>query len=74
LLYRPISLNFGVDRKVKEWLFDQVYHFNVIIFISIIVFNVALSKNNTAKLLQNQSKELYLEIEEVKDTIRELRK
>jgi len=46
----------------------------VIIFISIIVFNVALSKNNTAKLLQNQSKELYLEIEEVKDTIRELRK
>jgi len=60
--------------KMKEWLFDQVYHFNVIIFISIIVFNVALSKNNTAKLLQNQSKELYLEIEEVKDTIRELRK
>lgn len=59
---------------MKEWLFDQVYHFNVIIFISIIVFNVALSKNNTAKLLQNQSKELYLEIEEVKDTIRELRK
>lgn len=59
---------------MKEWLFDQVYHFNVIIFISIIVFNVALSKNNTAKLLQNQSKELYLEIEEVKDTIREMKK
>jgi hypothetical protein len=38
------------------------------------VFNVALGKNNTQKLIQNQSKELYLEIEEVKDEIRELRK
>lgn len=59
---------------MKEWLFDQVYHFNVIIFISIMVFNVALGKNNTQKLIQNQSKELYLEIEEVKDEIRELKK
>ena len=55
---------------MKEWLFDQVYHFNWIIFISIMVFNTALSKSNTAKLLQNQSKELYLEIEEIKDEIR----
>jgi hypothetical protein len=61
-------------RRIKEWLFDQVYHFNVIIFISIMVFNVALSKSNTQKMLQNQSKELYLEIEEVKDEVRELRK
>lgn len=59
---------------MKEWLFGQVYHFNVIIFISIMVFNTALSKSNTQKLLQNQSKELYLEIEEVKDTIRDMRK
>jgi hypothetical protein len=59
---------------MKDWLFDQVYHFNVIIFISIMVFNVALSKNNTQKLIQNQSKELYLEIEEVKDELRELKK
>jgi hypothetical protein len=59
---------------MKEWLFHQVYDFNVIIFISIMVFNVALGKNNTQKLIQNQSKELYLEIEEVKDEIRELRK
>ena len=56
---------------MKEWLFDQVYHFNVIIFISIMVFNTALSKANTQKLLQNQSKELYLEIEEIKDEIRD---
>lgn len=56
---------------MKEWLYHQVYDFNVIIFVSIMVFNVALSKSNTQKMLQNQSKELYLEIEEVKDTIRE---
>lgn len=56
---------------MKEWLFEQVYNFNIIIFISIMVFNVALSKNNTSKLIQEQSKELYLEIEEVKDEIRE---
>ena len=49
-------------------------HFNVIIFISIMVFNVALSKNNTFKLIREQSKELYLEIEEVKDELRELKK
>lgn len=58
---------------MKEWLFQQVYDFNIIIFISIMVFNVALSKNNTQKLIQNQSQELYSEIEEVKDEIRELR-
>lgn len=54
---------------MKDWLFHQIYDFNVIIFISIIIFNVALSKNNTQKMLQNQSKELYLEIEEVKQEI-----
>ena len=59
---------------MKDWLFHQVYDFNVIIFISIMIFNVALSKNNTQKMLQSQSNELYLEIEEVKDTIREERK
>jgi len=64
----------GDERKMKEWLFHQVYDFNLIIFISIMIFNVALSKNNTQKMLQNQSKELYLEIEEVKDEIRQLHK
>ena len=59
---------------MKEWLFHQVYDFNVIIFISIMIFNVALGKQNTSKLINEQSKELYLEIEEVKDEIRELRK
>lgn len=59
---------------MKEWLFHQVYDFNLIIFISIMIFNVALSKNNTSKLINEQSKELYLEIEEVKDEIRELKK
>ena len=59
---------------MKEWLFQQVYNFNVIIFISIMIFNVALSKMNTQKLLQEQSKEMYLDMEELKDEIRELKK
>ena len=59
---------------MKEWLFHQVYDLNLVILISVMIFNIALSKNNTQKLLQNQSKELYLEIEEVKDEIRELKK
>lgn len=56
---------------MKEWIFHQIYDLNVIILISVMIFNVFLSKNNTQKLLQNQSKELYLEIEEVKDEIRQ---
>jgi hypothetical protein len=59
---------------LKDWVFHQVYNFNVLIFLSVMIFNVALSKNNTTKLLQNQSKELYLEIEEVKDEIRSIKK
>lgn len=59
---------------MKDWLFEQVYNFNVIIFISIMIFNVALSKSNTQKMIQEQSKELYLEIEEVKDEIRQMKK
>jgi hypothetical protein len=60
--------------KMKEWVFHQVYDLNVIILISVMIFNIALSKNNTQKLLQNQSKELYLEIEELKDEIRGMAK
>ena len=58
---------------MKEWVFSQVYHLNVLILLAVMIFNVALSKTNTQKLLQNQSKELYLEIEEVKDEIRDLK-
>ena len=59
---------------MKEWLYDQIYHFNVFIFFAIVIFNVAISKNNTQTLLKEQSQELYNEIEEIKDEIRELRK
>lgn len=59
---------------MKEWLFHQVYDLNIVILISVMIFNVFLSKNNTSKLINEQSKELYLEIEEVKDEIRELKK
>jgi hypothetical protein len=56
---------------MKEWIFHQFYNLNLITFIAIMIFNVALSRNNVQKMLQNQSKELYLEIEEVKDEIRQ---
>ena len=59
---------------MKEWLFHQVHDFNLIIFLSIMIFNVALSKSNTQKMLDNLGKEIYLEVEELKDEIRELRK
>lgn len=56
---------------MKDWLFHQIYDLNVVILISVMIFNVFLSKNNTSKLINEQSKELYLEIEEVKDEIRQ---
>lgn len=59
---------------MKEWVYQQAYNFNWIIFISIVFINVTLSKNNTSKLIQEQSREIYLEVEELKDTIRELMK
>jgi hypothetical protein len=70
----PVVFYCPKENDMRDWLFNQFYSFNILIFISIMIFNVALSKNNTSKLIQEQSKELYLEIEEVKDEIRELRK
>ena len=57
-----------------EWLVKQIADFNVITFVAIVFFNIALSKSNLKKSLKEQSQELYNEIEEVKDTIRQERK
>jgi hypothetical protein len=38
------------------------------------VFSTVLSKSNLTKQLKEQSQEIYAEIEEVKDTIRESKK
>jgi len=48
--------------------------FNVFMFLAIVIVNTALSKANSTKLLKEQSQELYNEIEEIKDEIRECRK
>jgi len=53
----------------KQCLLD----FNVFMFLAIVVVNTALSKANSTKLLKEQSQELYNEIEEIKDEIRECR-
>lgn len=47
--------------------------FNVFMFLAIVIVNTALSKANSTKLLKEQSQELYNEIEELKDEIRECR-
>lgn len=59
-------------------MFDYFKHciaeFNVFMFLAIVIVNTALSKANSTKLLKEQSQELYNEIEEIKDEIRECRK
>jgi len=52
------------------WILYQILDFNVFTFIAIVIFNSALSKNNLNKLLDKQSNQLYLELEELKDEIR----
>lgn len=53
-----------------DWLAHQITNFNVLTFIAIVIFNTALSKANTTKLLKEQSQEFYTQVEELKDEIR----
>jgi hypothetical protein len=55
---------------LKEWLYYQFDHFNVLTVLVMIFFVILLSKANTTKLLKEQSQELYAEFEEIKDEIR----
>lgn len=59
---------------MKEWLLYQFQHFNILMLAVIFIFNVWMTKANTQKLLKEQSQELYNELEEIKDEIREGRK
>jgi hypothetical protein len=54
---------------VKEWIFSQIYHFNILTIIVMITFVTNMSKTNNMKLLKEQSSEIYNEIEEVKQEI-----
>ena len=55
---------------MKEWLFYQFEHFNVLMLMVIFVFTTVLSRANLQKQLKEQSQELYAEFEELKDEIR----
>ena len=54
------------------WLIHQFENLNVLMLIVMIVFVTTLSKSNNQKMLKEQSKEFYNDIEEVKDEIRGL--
>jgi hypothetical protein len=55
---------------MKDWLFEQVYHFNVLSFVTIIAIVTVMGKANTTKLLKQQSQEFYQDMEELKQEIR----
>jgi ABC-type transporter MlaC component len=59
---------------MKEWIYHQITDVNIISIIIIFAFVTAMSKANTQKLLKEQSQELYNELEELKDEIREGKK
>lgn len=63
------SLGNKEEKSLKEWLYYQIVHFNVFTIIVMITFVTMMSKANTTKLLKEQSKEFYNDIEEVKDEI-----
>lgn len=54
---------------MKEWIMNQLEHFNVLTIIVMITFVTSMSKSNTNRLLKEQSQEFYNEIEEVKQEI-----
>ena len=54
---------------MKEWIFSQFQNFNFPTIIVMVTFVTAMSRANTTKLLKEQSKEIYNDIEEVKDEI-----
>lgn len=53
-----------------SWLIHQIENFNLLTIIVMVAFVTALSKSNNQKMLKEQSKEFYNDIEELKDEIR----
>lgn len=53
-----------------NWLIHQIENFNLLTIIVMVAFVTALSKSNNQKMLKEQSKEFYNDIEEIKDEIR----
>lgn len=55
---------------MREWLYYQFDHFNLLSLIVIVIYVTFMGKANTQKLLKEQSQELYKWHEELKDEIR----
>jgi F0F1-type ATP synthase membrane subunit b/b' len=55
-----------------DWIMQQISEFNFVQFLFTLFFIVSFQKSNTTKLLDKQTREIHSEIEEVKDTIREV--
>lgn len=51
---------------------EQIQNFNFFQLLFIVVFVTSMQKANTTKLLDKQTSDFHIEIEEVKDTIREV--
>lgn len=58
---------------MRDWIYGQFEHFNVLMLLVIFVFTTVLSKANVTKQLKEQSQEIYKWHEELKDEIREKR-
>lgn len=53
-----------------NWLIHQIENFNLLTIIVMVAFVTALSKSNNQKMLKEQSKEFYNDVEEIKDEVR----
>lgn len=55
---------------MKEWLYYQFEHFNILMILVMVIIVTMISKANNIRMLKDQSQELYAEFEEIKDEIR----
>ena len=53
-----------------SWIMHQIENFNLLTIVVMVAFVTALSKANNQKMLKEQSKEFYNDVEEIKDEIR----
>lgn len=56
---------------MSQWIHDQLYHFNILAVICIVIISTTISRASTNKELKSLSQEIYRNVEEVKDEIRE---
>ena len=57
-------------RRRMNWIIHQIENFNLLTIVVMVAFVTALSKANNQKMLKEQSKEFYNDVEEIKDEIR----